>query len=134
VSLDIQQREREGIVLLECKGRIVAGGETAEFRAETERVLAEGQINLILDLEGIDFIDSTGLGAMVMASSAVRKKGGKVKLLHLNKRHVELLVITKLTTMFEMYDDEQDAVNSFFPGRQVRSFDLLSFIQEMKKE
>ena len=121
-------------MILECKGRIVAGHETAEFRAEMDRLVGVGKLNIILDLREIDFIDSTGLGAMVVANSMVKKQGGKMKLLHLNKRHVELLVITKLTTMFEMFDDEQDAVNSFFPDRKVRTFDVLSFIQEMKKE
>ena len=134
MSLEIEQREREGIIILECKGRIVAGSEVAEYRAELERLTTADLVNIILDLAAVDFIDSTGLGAMVMTNSAVRKKNGKIKLLRLNKRHVELLVVTKLTTMFEIYDDEQDAVNSFFPGRQVRSFDLLSFVQEMKKE
>ncbi len=134
MSLALQQREREGIVIVDCDGRITAGSETAEFRAEMEALIAAGKVNAILNLAEIDFIDSTGLGAMVVASSAAKKLSGKVKLLNLNKRHVELLVITKLTTIFDLFDDEQDAINSFFPDRQVRTFDLLSFVREMKQE
>lgn len=119
---------------MDCKGRITAGGETAEFRGTVEDLIAAGKANLILNLADVDFIDSTGLGALVVASGTAKKKGGRIKLLNLNKRNIELLVITKLTTIFEIFDDEQDAVNSFFPDRQVRTFDLLAFVRDMKQE
>jgi len=134
LSLAFAQREREGIVLLDGNGRITAGDDTARFRAEMEGLAAAGKVNVILNLAEVDFIDSTGLGAMVLASSEMKKLSGKIKLLNLNKRNVELLVVTKLTTIFDIFDDEQDAVNSFFPDRQVRTFDLLSFVREMKQE
>jgi anti-sigma B factor antagonist len=134
LSLAFAQREREGIVLLDGNGRITAGDDTARFRAEMEGLSAAGKVNVILNLAEVDFIDSTGLGAMVLASSEMKKLSGKIKLLNLNKRNVELLVVTKLTTIFDIFDDEQDAVNSFFPDRQVRTFDLLSFVREMKQE
>jgi anti-sigma B factor antagonist len=60
----------------------------------------------------------------------VKKPGGALKILNLSKRNVELLVLTKLTTVFELFVDEQDAVNSFFPDRQIRKFDILSFVQQ----
>lgn len=134
MSLSFEQRERENIVLLDGKGRIVAGDETARFRAEIDTLIAAEKVNLILNLAEVDFIDSTGLGAMVVASSEIKKKGGAIKLAQLNKRNVELLVVTKLTTIFDIFDDEQEAVNSFFPDRQVRTFDLLSFVRDMKQE
>jgi anti-sigma B factor antagonist len=134
LSLDFAQREREGIVLLDCNGRITAGDDTARFRSQMDGMAAAGKVNVILNLAEIDFIDSTGLGAMVVASSEAKKRGGKIKLVNLNKRNVELLVVTKLTTIFDIFDNEQDAVNSFFPDRQVRTFDLLSFVREMKQE
>jgi anti-sigma B factor antagonist len=134
MGLDIEVREREGVVLLDMKGRIVAGAETGSFREEFARLLGEAKTNLILNLAEVDFIDSTGLGAMVVCASSIRKAGGKVKLLNLNKRNIELLVITRLTTMFEIFDDEQDAVNSFFPDREIKTFDILSFVKQMKAE
>ncbi len=134
MSLEIAEREREGIVLLDMKGRIVAGHESGSFRSEFERLTAENKLNLILNLEHVDFIDSTGLGAMVVCASSLKKAGGKAKLLQLNKRNIELLVVTRLTTMFELFDDEQDAVNSFFPGREIKTFDILSFVKQMKEE
>jgi anti-sigma B factor antagonist len=134
MGLEIAQREREGIVLLDMKGRIVAGAETSAFREEIERLQAASKLELILNMANVDFIDSTGLGAMVVCASNMKKAGGKVKLLNLNKRNIELLVVTRLTTMFEIFDDEQDAVNSFFPGREIKTFDILSFVKQMKEE
>jgi anti-sigma B factor antagonist len=134
MGLEISLREREGIVLLDMKGRIVAGSETGAFRDEFNRLKAENKSNIILNLLEVDFIDSTGLGAMVVCASTMKKADGKVKLLSLNKRNIELLVITRLTTMFEIFEDEQDAVNSFFPGREIKTFDILSFVKHMKEE
>ena len=134
MGLDFALREKEGIVLLDMKGRVVAGAETASFRDEFSRLSAENKNNVILNLLHVDFIDSTGLGAMVVCASTMKKAGGKVKLLGLNRRNIELLVITRLTTIFEMFDDEQDAVNSFFPGREIKTFDILSFVKQMKEE
>jgi anti-sigma B factor antagonist len=74
------------------------------------------------------------LGAVVMCSTTMRKAGGTVKLLNLNRRNIELLVMTKLATVFEIFTDDQDAVNSFFPDRKLNAFDILSFVQQMKKE
>ena len=84
-------------------------------------------------MQRVDYIDSTGLGAVVMSSSALGKVGGSVKLLHLNRRNIELLVATKLTTIFEIFNDEQAAVNSFFPGRDIKPFDILEFVKTQKQ-
>jgi len=82
----------------------------------------------------VDYIDSTGLGALVMGYTTLRKAGGTLKLLNLSRRNIELIVFTKLETVFEIFDDELDAVNSFFPGRSVRRFDILSFVQQQSRE
>jgi anti-sigma B factor antagonist len=134
MGLEIAEREREGITLLDMKGRIVAGSDTSAFRGEFERLSAASKKELILNLAQVDFIDSTGLGAMVVVASSTKRAGGRVKLLNLNKRNIELLVVTRLTTVFEIFDDEQDAVNSFFPGREIKTFDILSFVKQMKEQ
>ena len=85
--------------------------------------------NVIFDLEHVDYIDSTGLGSMVICYTTLKKAGGTLKLLNLNKRNIELLLLTKLHTIFEVFSDEQDAVNSFFPDREIKRFDILSFVQ-----
>ena len=82
----------------------------------------------------MDYIDSTGLGALVIVATTLRKAGGNVKLLNLNRRNIELLVMTKLATVFEIFNDEQDAVNSYFPDRKIKTFDILDFVRKMDKE
>ena len=134
MNLEIVDREREGIVILDLKGRITAGDEVAAFRAGFEKHAASPDLKLVLNLEHVDYIDSTGLGAMVMCSTTVKKAGGVAKLLNLNRRNMELLVLTKIDTIFEVFDDEMDAVNSFFPGRDIKRFDILSFVRQMNEE
>jgi len=133
MSLEIDQNEREGITILELNGRITMGEEVTKFRQIIQTLALGVSPKLILDMQRVDYIDSSGLGAVVMSSSALGKVGGSVKLLHLNRRNIELLVATKLTTIFEIFNDEQAAVNSFFPGRDIKPFDILEFVKTQKQ-
>jgi anti-sigma B factor antagonist len=133
MAFDIRESEREGIVILALKGRLTVG-EASTVREKVNELVAAGRVNIILDLQNVDYIDSTGLGSMVICFTTVKKAGGALKLLNLNKRNIELLLLTKLHTIFEVFSDEQDAVNSFFPGREIKRFDILSFVQEHQKE
>jgi anti-sigma B factor antagonist len=134
MPLEIGVREREGIQLLDLHGRITVGEDAAALREKLRELAAQGVRNFILNLEHVDYIDSTGLGALVMCFTTLRKAGGSLRLEKLNRRNIELLVLTKLTTIFEIFSDEQDAVNSFFPGREVHRFDILSFVREQTEE
>lgn len=134
MSLDIQQREREGINILDLNGRLTVGGEVSTFRERLQKLIDSGRTNIILNLKDVDYIDSTGLGALVMSYTSLQRAGGKIKLLNLSRRGIELLVMTKLTTIFEVFDDEQNAINSFFPDRELKRFDILSFVQQQKEE
>lgn len=134
MAVDIQQREREGIVILDVDGRLVVGEAVASVREKIRELLEQGRTNVILNLAGVDYIDSTGLGGLVVSYTSVKKAGGALKLLNLSRRNIELLVLTKLTTVFEIFDEEQDAVNSFFPNRQIRKFDILNFVNQQAEE
>ncbi len=134
MALEIEQAEREGVVILKLNGRITAGPEVTALRERVQELKAAGKLNVALDMAAVDYIDSTGLGALVMCATILRKSGGNVKLVNLNRRHIELLVMTKLTTVFETFTDAQDAVNSFFPDRKVNTFDILEFVHRMKDE
>jgi anti-sigma B factor antagonist len=134
MALEIRQRLREGIDILELKGRLTAGPEAGALREQVSTLSAAGTRNLVLDMRGVDYIDSTGLGALVMCATSLRKNGGNIKLLDLNRRNIELLVMTKLATVFEIFTDEQDAVNSFFPDRKIKAFDILDFVHRLKQE
>lgn len=134
MSLGIQRREREGILILDLTGRITVGEEATNLRETLREATAQGLKNVILNLRDVDYIDSTGLGALVVGFTSLRKAGGKLSLLNVSKRNIELLVYTKLATVFEIFNDEQEAVNSYFPERAIKRFDILSFVQEQTEE
>ena len=134
MALDIQQREREGIIVLDLDGRITVGPEAGALRDRIAALNTAGTRNLVLNLARVDYIDSTGLGALVICATSLRKAGGSMKLVGLNRRNVELLVMTKLATVFEIFTDEQDAVNSFYPDRKIKTFDILDFVKKADQE
>jgi anti-sigma B factor antagonist len=134
MPLEINEREREGITILELAGRITVGPEASALREKCAELGDAGKRNLVLELSNVDFIDSTGLGALVKSATDLRKTGGNIKLVNLNRRNIELLVTTKLDTVFETFTDEQDAVSSYFPERKVKSFDILDFVKKMREE
>lgn len=129
MALSSARREKEDVYILDLEGRITAGEEVAAFRKLIDEEIAANHRRVVLNMAGVDYIDSTGLGSLVICFTRLQKAGGTLKLLNLDRRHIELLVLTKLTTVFEVFDDEQDAVNSFFPDRKIKRFDILSFVQ-----
>jgi len=134
MALDIQRREREGIMILDLKGRVTVGPEASALREAITQLNDSGARQIILNLQAVDYIDSTGLGALVICATSLRKNNGNVKLENLNRRNIELLVMTKLATVFEIFNDEQDAVNSYYPDREIKPFDILNFVKQMKKD
>lgn len=134
MPLEIKEREREGITVLELTGRITVGEEASKLRDHCGALGAAGKRNLVLEMSGVDFVDSTGLGALVICATSLRKNGGNIKLLNVNRRNIELLVMTKLATVFEIFTDEQDATSSYYPERKVKTFDILDFVKRMKEE
>jgi len=133
-NLDIHKRDREGITILDLKGRLVVGEPSGRLREKLAEETNQGVRRVILNLEGVEYIDSTGLGSMVICFTSQQKAGGALKLMKLNRRNVELLVLTKLSTVFEVFQEEQDAVNSFFPDREIKRFDILSFVKQQEGE
>jgi len=133
MAFEITEREREGIVILGIKGRLTAG-ESTPVREKITQLIAAGKVSVILDLAHIEYIDSTGLGGLVICYTQLRKAGGALKLMQLNRRNVELLALTRLYTVFEVFAEEQDAVNSFFPDRETKRFDILVFVQQHQHE
>ncbi|HSR06356.1 MAG TPA: STAS domain-containing protein [Bryobacteraceae bacterium] len=133
MALEFAEHQREGVTILALKGRITVG-EVTPVREKISALVAGGQTQIVLDLKDVDYIDSTGLGNLVISYTQVKKAGGALKLLNLNKRNVELLALTRLHTIFEVFGEETDAVNSFFPGREINHFDILSFVQHHEAE
>jgi len=133
MGLTVSQREKEGIAILDLAGALTAGDPVTALRTALVGIVSAGRNNIVLNLAAVDYIDSTGLGGMVVCFTTLRKSGGRLVLLNLIRRHLELLVLTKLSTVFEIFDDEQNAVNSFFPNRQIRHFDILSFVNQQRR-
>ena len=133
-TLEIHKREQEGIVILDLKGRLVVGEGVGALRSHLTAETTQGARRMILNLQHVEYIDSTGLGGMVICFTTMQKAGGAMKLLKLNKRNIELLVLTKLSTVFEVFMDEQDAINSFFPERKIERFDILNFVKQQKDD
>jgi anti-sigma B factor antagonist len=134
MDLELHQREKDGVAIFDLKGRLVGGEPVQLLRDRISQAVANGTRSFILNLAGVDYIDSSGLGSLVITYTSVKKQGGMLKLLNLSRRNIELLVLTKLTTVFEVFDDEQNAVNSFFPNREIKRFDILSFLQDQKDQ
>ena len=129
MPLDIAESVREDIAILTLKGRLTLG-ESNLIREKVAQLAAAGHVKIVADITNVDYMDSTGLGILVICFTSLKKHGGALKLVNPNKRNVELLLLTKLHTVFEVFNEVQDAVNSFFPGRQIKHFDILSFVQQ----
>jgi anti-sigma B factor antagonist len=130
VSLHIEQRESEGIVILDLKGPLTLGHGDLELRDRLPSLHQAGKVNIVLNLKDVSDIDSTGLGTLVFGLARLRKAGGRLALANVNRSHMELFVLTKLAIAFEFFADEQDAVNSFFPDRALKRFDILNFVED----
>ena len=127
--MQIEQRESEGIAILELRGRLVMGEATSLLQDTMDALVADSKTSVILDLQHVPAIDSSGLGMLVFAHTQLEKAGGALRLLHLQQRHMELLVLTKLNAFFQIFDEEGAAIDSFFPGRKPRTFDILEFVK-----
>jgi anti-sigma B factor antagonist len=104
------------VTIVDLGGRIVLGEGTAELRDLVRNLAREGKKKILLNLSGVNYIDSSGLGELVSAFTSVRKQGGELKLLNLTKRVHDLLQITKLYTVFEISNDEAASLKSFSPA------------------
>ena len=111
--MSIQTRNVHGVTILDIRGRVSLGEESALIRTTIRSLVESGQTNLILNLANIRTVNSTGIGELVNSYTHVVDQGGALKLLHLTKRTRELLAITKLLTVFDTFEDEAEAVASF---------------------
>jgi anti-sigma B factor antagonist len=112
VALKITTHEQDGITVATCSGRVVFGEESSELREKIKGLLAQRK-KIVLNLGGVSYIDSGGLGILVSLYTSAKASGGNIKLANLTQRVGDLLQITKLLTVFEVYDGEQKAVDSF---------------------
>lgn len=134
MRFEIGRREREGIPILDLKGRLVVGEPVASFRRAVAELVHGGGKGVVVNLEEVEYVDSSGLGALVLAHTEAEEAGSAMRLLNVKGRSVELIVMTKLETVFETFDNERDAVDSFFPNRDAKRFDILEFVRKQRGE
>lgn len=129
MSLETTHRKKEGIEILDLKGCLTLGQEDVDFRECLERLLQSGNIRVALNLDDLRELDSTGLATLLFAREQLRKAGGNLAIFNLHQSHIELLIDAQLETAFEAFQTEGDAIDSFFPGRAVKAFDVLEFVE-----
>jgi anti-sigma B factor antagonist len=106
-------RQANGITIVDCSGRITLGEGSVILKDVVRELLSKGQKHILLNLGNVNYIDSSGIGELVSAFTTVRNQGGDLKLLNLTKKIHDLLQITKLSTVFDVKDDEAGAIKSF---------------------
>ena len=113
MSLKITNSEVDGVSLVALNGRIVLGEESNALREKLKSLIAAGKQKIVLNMGDIDYIDSSGLGALVAAHLSAKTAGASIRLCNLGKKFHEVLQLTKLLTIFDVYDTEAAAVGSF---------------------
>src|SRR5258706_1724373 len=117
--MQIEERTIGDVVVLDVKGRVMLGEGDELLRDKVNSLMNQGRKKIVLNLAEVPYIDSAGLGEVVRTYTTVSRQGGHLKLLNLTKRITDLLAITKLLTVFETFDSENEAVRSFSASAKV---------------
>ena len=113
MSMEIRIRQANGVTIVDCKGRMDRSVGSVVLRDAAREVLSKEQTKILLNLGEVNYIDSSGIGELVSAFSAVCREGGAIKLLNLTEKVDDVFQITKLYDVFDVQDDEAGAINSF---------------------
>jgi anti-sigma B factor antagonist len=111
--MKISSRQREGVTVLEPQGKITIGVGDVALRNAVHEAVGAGSKNILIDLSGVGTMDSSGIGELVATYTTVTNRGGKLKLLHLPPKIQDIMQVTQLITVFEVFDDEGEAIASF---------------------
>ena len=111
--MDIKERVVDGVSVLDLSGKIVLGEGDGQVRERIKDLLSDGQKKILLNLGDVTYVDSAGLGALISSYTTTKREGAQLKLVNLTKRIQDLLAITKLITVFDTYDNEQEAIESY---------------------
>ena len=112
-ELNISERQVGDVTLLDMSGKITIGEGSVALRTAIRRLLEEGKKKILLNLAGVGYIDSSGIGELVSSYTAINNAQGQLKLLSLTEKLRDLLAITKLLTVFDTYENEEEALSSF---------------------
>jgi len=112
-ELNIRERQAGDVTILDLEGKITIGEGSVSLRTAIRRLIEEGKKKILLNLAGVGYVDSSGIGELVSSYTTINREGGQLKLLKLTQKIKDLLTITKLLTVFDVYDEESEALNSF---------------------
>ena len=112
-GLDLKERQAGDVTILDLTGEVRIGDSSVALRESVRNLADQGKKKLLLNLAGVKYIDSSGIGELIANYTTVSRQGGQLKLLNLTDRIQNLLVITKLLTVFDAYDNEAEALKSF---------------------
>ena len=127
INLYINARQVGEVTVLDLKGRLRVGGNAIAFHKSIRSLILEKRISILLNLTDVTFIDSCGLGELVASQVSVENKGGEIKLTGLTDSLRELLVVTRLLTVFDAYDNEADALENFTSSTSRATKNQLAF-------
>ena len=111
--MTIQERVVGSVTVLDFSGKLILGDGDALLKDKIHSLVFQGRKQIVLNMGGVSYVDSSGLGSLVASSVTAKNNGGQIKLVSLTKRLQDLLAIAKLLTVFEAYDSEAEAINSF---------------------
>lgn len=112
-DITISERQAGDVTILDLDGKVTIGEGSVALRNAIRRLLGDGKNKILMNLGGVGYIDSSGIGELVSSFTAVNKEGGTLKLLNLTQKIQDLLAITKLLTVFDVYEDEATALSSY---------------------
>jgi len=112
-ELNITERQAGDVTILDMNGKVTIGEGSVALRTTIRRLLGEGKNKILLNLSGVSYVDSSGIGEFVSSFTAVNKEGGTLKLLKLTQKIQDLLAITKLLTVFDVFEEESEALSSY---------------------
>jgi anti-sigma B factor antagonist len=112
-DINISERQAGDVTILDLEGKVTIGEGSVALRGAIRRLLGEGKNKILLNLGKVGYIDSSGIGELVSSFTAVNKEDGSLKLLNLTQKIQDLLAITKLLTVFDVFENEGDALSSF---------------------
>ena len=112
-ELDLKERQAGDVTILDLSGEVRIGDSSVALRESVRNLADQGKKKLLLNLAGVKYMDSSGIGELIANYTTVKRGGGQLKLLNLTDRVQNLLVITKLLTVFDAYDNEAEALKSF---------------------
>ncbi len=113
VDVKISERHSGDVIVLDLAGKITMGEGNVSLRSAIRRLVEEGKKKVLLNLAQVNYVDSSGVGELVASFTTIRREGGQLKLLNLTGKIQDLLAITKLLTVFDVYEDEAAALSSF---------------------